>query len=185
MAQKSSGGFSTVAMIVAFLAIAGFLYWLSIASEPAQVAVAEEDVTEEVQSVSFEAFGQDPPMYQGRNIRIEDVPVERVFGSAGFMTMLPDSTPYVISLAPTQTGQVVPGDQATIVGTVEPIGQTVLQGWVEDALFLDEAELDAIAAGGNHFVVDELILDDEVEGMEDDATDGATDDTSTADDAQP
>lgn len=185
MAQKSSGGLNTVAMIVAFLAIGGFLYWLGVASEPAEVAVAEEDVAEEVQPVDFEAFAQNPPMYQNANVRIDDVPVGRVLPGVGFLTEFPDESPYVVSLAPTQAGQVEPGDEVTIVGSVEPIGETMLQGWVEDAIFIDEEEMNAVAAAGSHFLVEELTLDGDGAGMEADTSGGAMDDASATDDAQP
>ena len=63
MAGATKGIVNFVAMVLAFLAMGGFLYWLGVTAVPTETAVALEDDT--AQAVSLSAFAQNPIMFEG------------------------------------------------------------------------------------------------------------------------
>ncbi len=147
MARGSSGGFGTVSMIAAFLAIGGFLYWLSLASEPTEFAVADEG--ERAQLLSLNAFQMNPAGYEEQFLELDGVTVAEPLGNQAFVMQLPNGEPYLVRIpgALVQQGlQVVAGDRARMTGRVERMDDAVLQRWDSEGVFADP-EQRAIAGG--------------------------------------
>jgi len=141
MAQaKQKGGFSTVAMILAFVGIGVFMYWLSIASEPTEFAVAEEGP--QTQVVSLTQFAQNPSAFGDDEIELEGVEVQEVIGSHLFFFEVPGLGSYLVRLNPAlvQGGLLVlPGDRGRLVGTVHMMNEDVLDGWQAEGVFVPGA----------------------------------------------
>ncbi len=152
MAQ-AKGVFNFVAMLLALAAIGGFLYWLSIAAEPTQVAVAEEEVT--AQALSLAAFAQNPIMYEGDLIAVDDVEIGEMLGSQVFFAAFPEDTSYPIRLDPSlgaMGGQLTPSTRARVTGTVHALTDSIIDVWAAESVFADDAQRDA-AAGSSSFLL--------------------------------
>ncbi len=158
MAQ-AKGMFNAVAMLVAFAAMGAFLYWLSIAAEPTQVAVAEEEVT--AQAVSVSAFASNPIMYEGELIAVDGLEVQSVLGAQVFLAVLPDSTAYPVRLDRSLGalgGQVSPAARGRVTGTVHALTDSVLDAWAAESVFSDDSQREAAAASGSFLLATEVEL---------------------------
>lgn len=126
--RRGSSGAATIMMVVAFLGIAGFVFWLRGAAAPTEVVVVEEEpVDDGTPRVSYEAFAADPVSHAGQTIRITDVPVTSAFGSNGFWTEDASKQPLLVHVPGTVT---IPSTgTATIVGAVMSMSDSVLTEW--------------------------------------------------------
>jgi hypothetical protein len=144
--------------VLAFLVIAGFMYWLNISSEPSVVAVAEEEPTIDVVSVS--SFAQNPTMYTGTPIQLTGVEVVDNVGSYAFFFGLPDGGRYLARLSPSIVSGglvVLPGDRGTLVGTVQAMTDTVFEAWTQEGIFVggSAAQRDSVGAVESFFQVED------------------------------
>ncbi len=75
-------------MVVAFLAVGGFLYWLNVTAQPTEVAVAEEaGETESGASaiLNVSDFLQGPDQWIGQVVELTDAQATSTLGSAGVL----------------------------------------------------------------------------------------------------
>jgi hypothetical protein len=130
-------------MIVAFLAMIGFMYWLNLQSQKQeaekQAAIAEQAAADSVANDDMGAMtipASDIQMsaagFEGQLIRLQNVPVATGLGTQGFWIEMPNKNPFLVSMteevkaegAAPQSGQVV-----TVIGTVLPMNDSVLTAW--------------------------------------------------------
>lgn len=160
MARGTSGVFGTISMIAAFLAIAGFMYWLSIASEPTEFAVADEG--EQAQVLSLPAFQMNPAGYEGVLLELDGVVVSETLGSQAFVTELPNGELYLVRIpgALVQQGLVVEaGDRGRITGRVEEMNDAVLTRWDGEGVFGDPEHRAVVGTMPSFFSVESMQLE--------------------------
>lgn len=140
MAQPASGRLTPVLMIAAFLAVAGFLYWLTLVSEPTEIAVAqeEEDTALELGLETFQIRAED---IQGERVRLEEIEVGSMVGDGVFLFLLPEGTTYLVRFTPAVANntRVVPQDRLTVTGTVLAMSDSVLDAWEAEGTLQDPA----------------------------------------------
>ena len=148
-ASKSRAGaarYGTPLMLVCFLAIGGFLYWLSITAQSEEPMVVEEpDEVALPNLVSIEDFSGASGSYVGQEISLADIGVTSVFGPHSFWTSLADSqaTPFLLHL-----GEALIADSASVsadmtisvTGTVTLMSDSVLDAWTAAGAFPQESD---------------------------------------------
>lgn len=129
-------------MIVAFLAILGFLYWLNLQAQAEraakEAAVAEEaaetgtvDVSTAVTILASDLQG-DVSSLVGSMVRVEQVPLVSTVGTQGFWIELPNRNPFLISLsegARSAAASAAVGQSVTLVGIIRAMDATTLDAW--------------------------------------------------------
>jgi len=130
-------------MIVAFVAMIGFLYWLNLQAQAEraakEAAVAEEtivepgtvDVSTAVTILASDLQG-DVTSLEGSMVRVESVPVAGGLGTQGFWVELPNRNPFLISLsegAKAAFPGVQPGETVTVVGILRAMNPATLDTW--------------------------------------------------------
>ena len=126
-------------MILAFLAIAGFLYWLNLqAKADAASRAVEEDVPEETFGpmagtvVPGADLQTDPSPYEGMTIKVEGLSVASELGTQGFWLELPNKNPFLVSMSEAVKAEgisVAPGQIANVSGTIYAMNDSVLNAW--------------------------------------------------------
>ena len=161
--RRGATNLGTPLMIVAFVVIAGFLYWLSVQAaaeremqaieEAEAAAAAAEDTMATAQTVPVGDVEADATPYVGQEIRIAGTNVASLLGEQGFWLETPGGNPFLVSMGPevqAQDIQVSPGSRVTVVGTVQTMDPSVLDAWVETGSI---AEGDRIVAEfATHFL---------------------------------
>ncbi|MXV96504.1 MAG: hypothetical protein F4Y07_11205 [Gemmatimonadetes bacterium] len=120
-------------MILCFLAIGGFLYWLSVTAEPTEVVVEEEpeeDVA--VNVVAFADFSAGTSSYIGEEITLEGISVSSLLGPQGAWTSLENGTPYLLRFmesALADSVEIVSGGSISVTGSVVAMSDSILDAW--------------------------------------------------------
>lgn len=135
-------------MILTFVAIGGFMFWLSRTAEPTQVAVDEERSSRAPAEgggmlLGWNEFGANPQSYAGQLITLRPVQVASLLGQGAFWTQLPNETPFLIKLGDTliTDGLVVAsGDVGELTGTVHVMSDSVLNAWQDAGVFTDDVQ---------------------------------------------
>lgn len=164
MAEKKSGTLNLPLMIVAFLAIGGFLYWLNVVSEPTDIAVAEEDPRAALPMpvpASLAQFTEEPERYQGERVRIPNVRVTDIMGTELFWIALADEdeSTYLVQMDRDwieRDLQVLPGDVMTLTGTVHAMTEEVVEAMELAGAFTEEGQRGVVEAQESYLVADEL-----------------------------
>lgn len=156
MAQASSGKLSLPLMIVAFLTVAGFVYWLSVTAQPTEIPVAEEE--EPALELSLTVFQTRADEVVGQRVRLPEVDVAATLGMQAFWFEFPDGNIYLTRIGPVlvQDGvQVEDGDRLRITGEVQAMTEDVLDGWVNQGVIPSDAR-DMAAFAQTFIEADEL-----------------------------
>jgi hypothetical protein len=136
-------------MILAFVAVGGFLYWLNITAQPTEINIEEgPEETESGAAVSMPLvdFLADPAMYDGQIVEITHARVASRLGSQAFW-IGPDATPFLVKMAPELVDagtEVMMESTVTIVGPVAILDDATLQVW--DSLGAFPSEGDRVVA---------------------------------------
>ena len=131
--RRGAAKLGTPLMILCFLAIAGFLYWLSITAAPTEVVVEaepEEEVAANV--VAFADFSAGTTSYVGEEITLEAVSVSSRLGPHGAWTSLENGTPYLLHFtesALADSVEIVSGGSIHVTGTVMVMSDSILDAW--------------------------------------------------------
>ena len=133
--RAGSANLGTPLMIVSFLAIAGFVWWLSVTAEPTQVVIDEssdDDMAGDV--ISMSTFTTDTKSFMGREITLQAIPVTSALGPHSFWTSLADAndTPYLVHLGGMLVADgvgVTPGATVDVIGTVYAMTDSILNEW--------------------------------------------------------
>jgi hypothetical protein len=143
-------------MIVALVAIGGFLVWLGAASEPSAVAVAEADGGEEEDEageggmtsfveVAKDSLAANKARYDGQRVRVAQVEATGSLGNRVFWGELGDranQVPILIRMdsAAAQGFQVQTGTLYTLTGQMNRMSDSLATVWGEAGEFAGEGE---------------------------------------------
>ena len=142
-------------MVVAVVAMGGFLVWLGAASEPSAVAVVEEDGGEEddaagageagVVEVVKDTLAANKARYEGQRVRVAQVEATGALGDRVFWGELGDranQVPILVRLdsAAAVGFQVQSGALYTLTGQVTRMSDSIATAWGEQGEFAGEGE---------------------------------------------
>jgi hypothetical protein len=130
-------------MLATFVLLGGFMYWLYVTAEPTQPPEVEE-VEEAPEdnyvgtTVAAEDLKTGADAYVGQVIRVRGLEVSSTMGRQAFFLDLPASddlpaTPFLIRMVPAlaDSMRVGMGDEATVVGTLMLMTDSIVNDWVE------------------------------------------------------
>jgi len=132
-------------MILAFLVVAGFLYWLSVTAEPTEIAIVEEEATRSSGAsaiLNMEDFLGDAGQYEGRVVEVTDARVASRLGSQAFW-IGPDGTPFLVKMAPelVEAGsEVLIEQRVNLTGVVWVMTDSTHSAWDAQGAFLNEGD---------------------------------------------
>jgi hypothetical protein len=141
MFPKSRAGAVRLAaplMILSFLAMAGFLYWLSTYTPPEDTDVVTGEDGSTLNEVPFAEFAMDTQGYMGQTITVRSVDVTSMIGTRFFWTQLPDNVPYLVHLteeALADSVVVASGLRMDVTGSVMALSDSLLDVWHESGAF--------------------------------------------------
>lgn len=135
----------TLLMLLSFLAVGGFLYWLSITAEPTEVVVEEPEDDVMVNEVGFADFSSGPAGYVGQELTLRSVAVTSLLRPHAFWTNLADQqqTAYLLHFSDTLLADSVSVDMGMIVdvtGTVMEMSDSILDAWEAAGAFPNEID---------------------------------------------
>jgi len=129
-------------MIVAFLAIFGFLYWLNLQGQALEAekqaaireAAAADSAESDLGAISIEAsqIQMDASPYEGQMVRLDSLPVASGLGSQGFWLEMPNKNPFLVSMSDAvkaDSVKVSSGEVVTVIGTIRVMSDSVLNAW--------------------------------------------------------
>lgn len=167
MAATGSRGGNTVGMVVAFVLVAGLMYWLNVQARATEVVVVEDDAVEagaEALDVAVDTFGANPGAFRGQNVRVGAVAVQALVGSSAFFVQVPSAdgqpVPYLIKMDSTLIADgmtVVSGDQVVVVGVVRTMNDGIADQWVVDGL-IGEGDKIIVTFAENYIEASEVAL---------------------------
>lgn len=146
-------------MIVAFLAIAGFLWWLSLSAEgtTGPVDTAQADTAEATgptaTQIELADLQERPDSLVGQSVRVAGASVASRMGNQAFWIELPNQNPFLVRLgsALVQDSVQVQQDQTvTVTGNVHSMSDSVLTAWMADSVITEGQRLEAEFA--THFI---------------------------------
>ena len=150
---RSSGAPTWIFAVVAVAGIVAFLFWISMAAQPAElVAVTEGDgETEAVEAmtgevVTLSALANDTDAMRGREVVIERVPVAASMGQQAFWIDLPNQQPFLIKLGRQLSAAGVTfsaGDTVDIAGTIIAMTDSVVADWLQSNAIAQSQEAEA------------------------------------------
>lgn len=133
----SSGfrGTSTLLMVVAVAAMAGFLWWVYQEAQSVESSLtATPDSTQvEERAVTPTTLAEDPSSAIGRNAVFDSVEVEASLGRGVFTVALNDSVAFPVLLNPQMLQQgatVYGGDRVTVGGRFYTLNDSIRDAWV-------------------------------------------------------
>jgi hypothetical protein len=132
-------------MILAFVVVGGFLYWLNITAQPAEVAMdegPEEAESGAAVSMTLEDFQMDPASYDGQEVEITNARVASRLGAQAFWVG-PDAQAFLVKMAQelVEEGmEVMLESQVTLVGTVGILDAATLAVWDSLGAFANEGD---------------------------------------------
>lgn len=143
--RAGSARLGTPLMILCFLAIGGFLYWLSVTAEPTEIVVEEVADTELVNAIAFADFSTATDSYIGQEISLEGVAVTSLLGPHSFWTSLEDAqqTAYLLHLseaALADSVSVMAGASVTVTGMVTAMSDSILDAWQAAGAFPQDSD---------------------------------------------
>ena len=161
-------------MILSFLAMGGFLYWLSTYAAP-EVDEGMEDMADEdgLNEVRFEDFVAGTQNYMGQEITLRFVEVSSTVGDRLFWTMFPGNNPYLMHIseeALADSVEVMGNLELDITGSVMALSDSILDVWMEAGVLRSEGDrLQALFAvdKGDYFLIRRFEMEDEDESGDD------------------
>ncbi|HEU5208353.1 MAG TPA: hypothetical protein VFU06_02990 [Longimicrobiales bacterium] len=152
--REGSGIPSWVLGIVAVLGVAGFLFWLSSAAQPAEMvaiteggdttAAAPTGMTGEVVTLQQIAAGTDT--LQGRDLVLESVEVAAAMGQQAFWVDLPNQQPFLIKMSSAAAMPVQSGDVVDVAGRIQAMSDSVIADWKASGAITENQEAEALFA---------------------------------------
>ncbi|MDH5760493.1 MAG: hypothetical protein OEZ65_12965 [Gemmatimonadota bacterium] len=160
-------------MILAFLVIAGFMYWLNVkaAAEKAIQMVVETPAETMDASGAVVVVGEDiqmdPTPFEGQKIRVDGLSVAGPVGQQGFWLAMPNGNPFLVSYSEAQLADSVAYEFGTIVdviGTIHAMTPEILDAWTAAGTLGDNDRLAAEFA--THYMQAEAVTVVEEAGMD-------------------
>ena len=145
----SSGfrGTSSLLMVVAVAAMAGFLWWVyqeAQSVESSLTATPDSAQVEEETAITAATLAQDPASAIGRSAVFDSVEVDASLGRGVFTVALNDSVAFPVLLNPQMLQQgatVYGGDRVTVGGRFYTLNDSIRNAWV------DRGAVDSTRAG--------------------------------------
>ena len=160
---------ATPLMILCFLAMGGFLYWLS-TYRPTEVQMDAPVASEDgVNEVAFADFAMAPEDYMGEEFTMRQVEPGSMIGTRFFWTMRPDNQPYLVHIsdqALADSVEVIPGRRVDLTGMVATLTDSLLGVWMEAGALRNEGDLAQAQYAldeGNYLHVIRFVTDDQGE----------------------
>ncbi len=145
--RRGAVNMAVLTMILAFLAIGGFLYWLNVSAvgtEGPVVTSAADDPYATALAVSLAEIQASATRYQGQLIRVSNVAVVSRLGTQAFWTQLPNEQPFLVHFdsALVAGGAAVTSGQTarSVVGRIHVMGDSVLNAWEAGGAFTDPVQ---------------------------------------------
>jgi len=133
-------------MIVAFLAVVGFLYWLNVTAEPTEVAIVENDTGRSGSGASaileVADFLPNATQYQGQVVEVLGARIASRLGPQAFW-IGPDDAPFLVKMAPelVEAGtQILMEQRVNLVGTVGMMTDSTHAAWDGQGAFPNEGD---------------------------------------------
>lgn len=156
------GGQSTwLWMLLAVLAVAALMVWLSIQSERATTGAVVQDTAGAParaaaggaaagggEAVELSAIGSTPDTYVGQQVEVAQVPVASVLGPRAFWGDIPGANPFLVVLGPViqDAPQLESGQTMRVSGTVAPVTEELVDQWVNEGVVNEGARDEAAFA---------------------------------------
>jgi hypothetical protein len=131
-------------MILAFVAMAVFLYWLSLQSQKQKAVEIREDSVAQAAAAADSASSAGATLvsptdlqnstaqYAGQSVKVTGLTVASQLGKQGFWLDLPSGSPFLVSLPDSlraQGASAPTGQMATVIGTIKPMSDSVVNAW--------------------------------------------------------
>ena len=134
-------------MILAFVAVIGFLVWLNVTAEPTQVDIVEEEVAR-ISGASaildVTDFLSGPGQYEGQIVEVTNARISSPLGPQAFWIGEPNDTPFLVKMGPelVEAGtQIMIEQRVTLVGTVRMMGDSAHVAWEAQGAFPNEGDM--------------------------------------------
>lgn len=148
--SKSAGGMQWLWMILAVVAMGGFMAWLGVNSQPQAGPVVDEGFsaadTEEFvpgQRVAVDDIAGQPETYVDREITLADVAVSSRLGESAFWVVASNGTPFLVKLGEevvASGGTVSDGQVVTVAGPVRAMSAATLDEWEQIGILRSESD---------------------------------------------
>lgn len=131
--RTGAANLAPVLMILAFAAMAGFLWWLGATSEGTSAMIMTEDTAEVADTTGQTAVQVTPDQlrqaqqFEGQEVRI-GAQVASPVGSQAFFLDLPQS-PFLVKLP---AGVSMPDGEVVVTGTVHAMTDSIIDAWSEE-----------------------------------------------------
>ena len=154
-------GASTILMVVAVLAVVGFMWWLDrkAGSLDTEVAPVLEEVTESVPAdLNSAVLASDPASVVGETGYLRSIAVAQRLGRGAFNLQLDGDMTYPVLLSSDliqMDTQVYSGDMVTLYGHVFTLNDSIRSVWVNQEA-VDQENSSAIPTSPSFFMADSL-----------------------------
>ena len=154
-------GASTLLMVVAVVAVVGFMFWLNKKTssyEPEVAPVLEEAAAAEVVDLNAAALASDPAAAVGETGWLRSVTVDQKLGRGVFSVMLDEASVYPVLLSTDLIQldtQVYGQDVVTLYGHVFTLNDSIRSEWVSQAA-VDQGNASAIPASPSFIMADSV-----------------------------
>lgn len=153
-------GTSTILMVVAVLAVVGFMWWLDrkAGSLDTEVEPVLEEVVDAPVDLNGAALAADPASAVGETGYLRSIAVAERLGRASFTVQLDSATTFPVLLSPDliqMDTQVYAGDNVTLYGHVFTLNDSIRSVWVEQEA-VDQANASAIPTSPSFIMADSL-----------------------------
>jgi len=149
--NSSTGKLGLLWMVLAVVAMGGFMAWLAVNSpEPQAVAVVDEGMKAAGsgeftpgQQVALDDIAAGPEAFVGREITLADVSVSSLLGETAFWVVSSKNIPFLIKLGDTLVAEgikVHDGQVVTVVGPVRAMSAAVLDEWQRTGVLRSESD---------------------------------------------
>jgi len=138
--RRGAANLGILLMIVAFVAMAGFLYWLSLQAGTEQnVAVSEDSTAADTTGLGAATIltvadlQSNAAQFDGQVVRTVGLTVASTLGQQGFWLALPSGSPFLVSLSAQMRADSADlpktGEEADVMGTMRPMSDSVVEAW--------------------------------------------------------
>ncbi len=153
-------GASTILMVVAVLAVVGFMWWLDrkAGSLDNEVAPVLEEVVETPVELNTAVLASEPASAVGETGYLRSVAVAQRLGRGAFALQLDSASTYPVLLSSDliqMDEQVYGGDRVTLYGHVFTLNDSIRSVWVEQGA-VDQENASAIPMSPSFIMADSL-----------------------------
>jgi len=137
--RRGAANLGILLMVVAFVAMAVFLYWLSLQAGTEQNVAVSEDSTADTTGLGAATIltvadlQSNAAQFDGQMVRTVGLTVASTLGQQGFWLALPSGSPFLVSLSAQMRADSADlpktGEEADVMGTMRPMSDSVVEAW--------------------------------------------------------